>query len=65
MSQVSRKSVCYSKDFEKGYTVTLEDLKLIRPGTGVSWWTAEKILPATLTTSVKANEQLKPSDFNF
>ena len=65
MSQVSRKSVCYSKDFEKGDTVTLEDLKLIRPGTGVSWWTAEQMLPATLTTSVRANEQLKPSDFNF
>ena len=35
MRKISRKSMIYNKDLEKGYKIKNSDINLIRPGTGL------------------------------
>jgi N,N'-diacetyllegionaminate synthase len=63
MRYVSRKSLHYSKNYSRGQTITLQELSFMRPGNGLSWSTAEKLLPRELKVDVISGTQVNLFDF--
>ena len=63
MRHVSRKSLHYSKNCFRGQMITLQELSFMRPGNGLNWLTAEKLLPKKLKVDVTSGSLVNLSDF--
>lgn len=55
MKYVSRKSLVTSKNIHKGKKITYSDIKLMRPGFGISPFKLKKIINKTATKDIKVN----------
>lgn len=60
--RVSRQSVCVLRDLPQGYGLTLEDLGVKRPGTGIPAAKLREVVGKRLACPVSANDLLKASD---
>lgn len=63
MAKTSRKSLHYSRDLEVGDILGINDLVLLRPGTGMMWSECEKFLDRALKHKVVQGTMLKIQDF--
>lgn len=59
ISLISRKSLCINKDLKKDSILTLKDLSIKRPGTGISPTKMKNIIGKKLRTSLKKDTLLK------
>ncbi|MBL6727049.1 MAG: N-acetylneuraminate synthase family protein, partial [Methylophilaceae bacterium] len=62
---VARKSVVSAKDLKKGHALTVSDINVKRPGTGISAIHASEILGSKLTRDVEIDEVLFESDIEL
>ena len=62
MATTSRKSLHLVSNLPKGHTVTLEDLRLVRPGTGLYWRDRNKIVGKRLLRDMEASAILNITD---
>ncbi|MEO0514306.1 MAG: N-acetylneuraminate synthase family protein [Planctomycetota bacterium] len=62
VQQVSRQSVCLTRDLPAGHVLTPKDLDVKRPGTGVPASQLSRIVGRTLARAVKADHPLQPDD---
>jgi len=63
MAKTSRKSLHYSRDLETGHILDINDLVLLRPGTGIMWSECEKFLDKALKQKVTKGTMLRIQDF--
>lgn len=61
--RVSRQSVCVVRDLPAGHVLTLSDLTIKRPGTGIPAMMFESVVGRALASAVSANDLLQESDF--
>ncbi len=64
MRKISRKSLVYSRDMYEGEIITLEDLKLMRPGDGLEFTYAEFLVGKILSKNVNVGSKVSFSDLN-
>lgn len=64
MADTSRKSLHYARNLRIGESITLDDLKLVRPGTGILYSGADEIVGQKLSINVNINEIVKKDQFN-
>lgn len=62
MASVSRKSLVLAKDISRGKLLNRDDLRLMRPGTGIRAAFLEEILGKRTARDLKVDQQLKWSD---
>ncbi len=60
---VVRKSLFFKSNLEQGHIITLEDLIVLRPGTGISPMRIEEFIGRNLLTSVIASTPLSENNF--
>lgn len=60
--RVSRQSVCVVRDLPAGHVLTLDDLTVKRPGTGIPAAELGDVVGRQLNKAVVANDLLKPTD---
>jgi N,N'-diacetyllegionaminate synthase len=63
MALTSRKSLHTSKELIKGHIITLEDMKLTRPGSGLYWSQKNLILGRVLDKDLPENSLIQLEDF--
>ena len=63
MALVSRKSLHYSRNINKGHEIALEDFKMMRPSDGLSWIQGVDLIGSRLTKDVFANEPVSLFQF--
>jgi len=63
MAKTSRKSLHYSRDLEVGSILGINDLVLLRPGTGMMWSECERFLERALKHKVAKGNMLRIQDF--
>ena len=59
------RSIFYSKSIKKGGKITIDNIKSVRPGTGLKLGYFDKILGKTLNKNVKFGNPVKISDFKI
>ena len=57
------KSLYIRRDLPKGHVLSMNDVSLKKPGTGIPAKRLNEVLGKTLTKSYQSNEQLRDSDF--
>ena len=57
------RSIFYSKDLKKGEHITLDNIKSVRPGTGLKLSFMKKILGKKVIKNCKYAEPVKLTDF--
>jgi len=60
---IARKSIHIKRDLEKGHIITKSDLKMMRPGHGISPMDMNKVVGRVCTRDIKSDGILKPEDF--
>ena len=65
MAQTSRKSLHLSRELKLGDRITEEDLKLMRPGTGIFWRDRFQILGMKAKKNLQKNHKVSTEDFEF
>jgi sialic acid synthase SpsE len=63
MRTISRKSFFYKKNYKKGERISLDNLKLLRPGNGLSFKDLNVFIKNKLKKNVGQNNMVKKSDF--
>lgn len=63
MRIISRKSFFYKNDFKRGEKITLDHLKMLRPGNGLSFSNLKSLVNKKLKRNVKNNQMVKKNDF--
>jgi sialic acid synthase SpsE len=63
MALTSRKSLHTSKELVKGHAIALEDLRLMRPGSGMYWSQKNAIIGRTLDKDLPENSLITLDDF--
>lgn len=63
MALTSRKSLHTSKELAKGHIIALEDLRLMRPGSGMYWSQRNAILGRILDKELPENSLIQLDDF--
>lgn len=63
MAQTSRKSLHLSRELQLGEQIAEEDMKLMRPGTGLYWRDRSKILGMKAKKYLPKNHQISCQDF--
>lgn len=63
MANVSRKSICASRDMAVGEILTLDDVIFLRPGTGLAPKLVDQIIGLSLNEDVVQNDQLSLHHF--
>ena len=63
LSRLFSKSLYAQRDLPKGHVLSIEDIALKKPGTGIPAKRLNDILGKKLTKSYQANEQLREADF--
>lgn len=61
--EIARRSIYYNKDLLANQVVSLSDIIMLRPGTGISPMDYQNYLGKKLTRNVDANTQLRKADF--
>lgn len=62
VKQVSRQSLCATRDMTRGHHLTADDLTTKRPGTGIPAHAFDSTIGRQLANDVKANDLLQPGD---
>ena len=62
---VARKSIVATKDLSEGHLLTMDDLAIKRPGTGISPMRINEIIGGQLTRDVNIDEILYDADINI
>jgi N,N'-diacetyllegionaminate synthase len=63
MAHVSRKSLHFSRNINKGSTITQEDFKMLRPSSGLSWLKGIDLIGAKLIKDVVVDEPVTLDQF--
>ena len=63
MRKISRKSLIYTKNFEAGYLIKMDDISSSRPGTGLTGDKISLILNKKLKRKVYKKNNVKLNDF--
>jgi sialic acid synthase SpsE len=64
MARTSRKSLHFASDLRKNHKLTIEDLVLLRPGSGLMWSESKKVLGRILNTEVFKDTLIRLDNFD-